>query len=128
MATTLTESKHDADFIVSEAPGYISREQVIVTVAAATTLLSGTVLGKLTATGKYVPYDNAGDDGSDVAAGVLRSALVNDGDAPADFDGVAMVRTCELRRAGLVWADGLVDNDKAAAYADLEPRGVTMRD
>jgi hypothetical protein len=36
---------------------------------------SGTVLGKVTATGKYGPYDNAASDGREVAAGLLFSSV-----------------------------------------------------
>jgi hypothetical protein len=126
--STLTEGKHDADFIVSEAPATGSRQQVIVTVAANTTLKSGTVLSRLTATGKYVPYDNSGSDGSESAYGALYAALVNDTGAPVDMDGVVMNWSCELRKNGLEWAAGLVDADKEAAYKDLAARGVKILD
>lgn len=36
---------------------------------------SGAVVGKLTATGLYVPYDNAASDGQQVAVGILFSAV-----------------------------------------------------
>ncbi len=125
---TLTEGKRDADFIVSESTGYASRQQVTVTVPANTTLKSGHVLARLTATGKYVPYDNAGSDGSESAYGALRSALTNDTGAPVDMDGVVMNWSCELREGGLDWASGLVDADKTAAYKDLAARGVKILD
>jgi len=127
--TALTEGQHCGEFIRSEAEGKLSRETVTVTVAAATIQQAGTVLGKLTATGKYVPYDNAGGDGSDVAAGVLYDNVDNSaGLAPADFDAVVLVRDCEIRKGSLVWADGLVDADKDAAYVDLAVEHVIARD
>lgn len=43
---TLTESKHPGEFLISEAPGYRSREEV--TVASGANLVPGTVLGKNT--------------------------------------------------------------------------------
>lgn len=36
---------------------------------------SGTVLGKVTATGKYGPYNDAASDGTQVAAGLLFSSV-----------------------------------------------------
>jgi len=44
--TTLTESRHAGEFIISEGPGWISREAV--TVNAGESLAAGTVLGKIT--------------------------------------------------------------------------------
>lgn len=38
-------------------------------------IASGTVLGKVTATGLYGPYDNAATDGREVAAGHLLASL-----------------------------------------------------
>ena len=40
---------------------------------------SGIVLGKVTATGLYGPYDNAASDGRQTAAGILFSSLPVDG-------------------------------------------------
>lgn len=40
---------------------------------------SGIVLGKVTATGVYGPYDPAGSDGREVAAGLLFGSLTVDG-------------------------------------------------
>lgn len=125
--STKTEGKHTGEFLISESPGHISRDQATVTVAAATTLEPGTVLGKLTATGKYVPYDNVGSDGSEAAAGVLYGALTNDDVAPADLQGVVINFGAEVRAADLVWASGLVDADKTAGLADLAAFGVKAR-
>jgi hypothetical protein len=124
-----TERQHTGEFILSEANGHRSRENVTVTVPTATRLQAGYVLAKLTATGKYVPYDNSGGDGSESAAGVLYAELDNtDGVAPVDFDAVAVVRDAEVRKGDLQWADGLVDADETAAYVDLAALGVIARD
>jgi hypothetical protein len=125
--STITEGQHAAEFIVSEANGFRSRDEVTLTVAAETTLVPGLVLGKLTATGKYVPYDNAGGDGSDVAAGILYAGIENPGEAPADYQVTVVNRDAEVRLADLQWASGLVDADKTAAYADLLALGIKVR-
>jgi len=127
--SALTEGQHTGEYILSEAEGFLSRENVTVTIPTATKLGAGLVLGKLTATGKYVPYDNAGGDGSDVAAAVLYDNLDNSaGVAPLDVVAVVHIRDCEVRKGSLVWASGLVDADKTAAYADLAVEHVIARD
>lgn len=74
--TVLTETIHQGEWLVSEANGKRSRSTVVVTVSGATKWLSGTVLGRVTATGKYVKYDEAGtDDGRRVAAAILWNEL-----------------------------------------------------
>jgi hypothetical protein len=125
--STKTEGQHTGEFLVSESPGKISRDQVTVTVAAATTLAPGTVLARLSATGKYVPYDNSGSDGSETAYGVLYDELVNAAGAPADLVGVVINFGAEVRIADLQWASGLVDADKDAAYVDFLARGIKAR-
>jgi len=122
-----TEGLHNAEFLISESPGYISRDEVTVTVPASTTLRAGTVLAKLSADGKYVEYDNAGSDGSEVAAGVLLAELSNDDVAPADMTGVVINWGAEVRKSSLSWKSGLSDGDKSAAYADLAARGIKAR-
>ena len=69
--TVLTETIHQGEWLVSEGNGKISRDEVTVTVSGATKWLSGTVLGKITASGKYIKYDNGASDGSQAAAGIL---------------------------------------------------------
>lgn len=125
--STKTEGRHAAEFLISESPGYISRDEVTVTVADATTLKAGMVLGRLAATGKYVPYDNAGSDGSESAYGVLHEAITNPGEAPADFTATVINWGAEVRASSLEWASGLVDADKTAAAVDLATRGVKVR-
>jgi hypothetical protein len=126
---SLTERQNTGEFILSESPGKISRDNVTVTVPAATRLEPGHVVAQLSATGKYVEYDNAGTDGSEEAAGVLYGELDNTaGVAPADFDGVIVNWGAEVKKADLKWKSGLVSGDKTAAYADLAGRGVKARD
>jgi hypothetical protein len=124
----LTEGKYTGEFLLAESPGHISRDNVVVTVPAATTLKPGTVLAQLSASGKYTEYDNAGSDGSEEAAGILYSELKNESGAPVDMKGVVINWGAEVRKPDLSWKTGLVDNDKTAAYADLAGRGVKARD
>jgi hypothetical protein len=124
----LTEDKRPGAFILAEAPNTISRDTVTVTVAATTTLSPGQVLGKITATGKFVPYDNGAtpaSDGSQNAAGILYGELVNADSSPADMDGVIVNWTAEVRKADLVWGTGM---DEDAGLADLAALGIKGRD
>jgi hypothetical protein len=120
----LTEGKNTGEFILAEAPGTISRDTVTVTVPAATTLAPGTVLGQISSSGKYVPYDNAESDGRETAAGILYGELVNAGGAPADKEGVIVDFCAEVRSADLEWEDGV---DEDAGLAHLAALGIKAR-
>lgn len=126
---SLSESQYPGEFLLSEGERTISRETVTVTVAAATRLQPGHVLGKLSATGKYVEYDNAGTDGSESAAAILYTEADNrSGGAPADFTCAIVARLAEVRKADLKWFSGVADGDKTAAYTDLAAANIIARD
>jgi hypothetical protein len=116
MPTITSSTTRPAEFVLSEASGQRSRENIIVT-QTGVALKSGTVISRLTADGKYVPYDNVGTDGSEVAAGILYSPL---NAATGDVKAVAFVRDCEVIRAALVG----INTD---AIADLKAVGVIVR-
>lgn len=122
---SLTELIHTAAFILAESPGTISRDTVTVTVPANTTYVPGTVLGQLSGSGKYVPYDDSNSDGSETAAGILYGALVNDTNAPDDYVGVIINFGAEVRSADLTWGNGV---DETGGTADLAALGVKVRD
>ena len=104
------------DFVLSEANGFLSRDEVTVT-QAGTAIKSGTVMSKLAADGKWVPYDNVGTDGSEVVAGILYRALPA---ATGDVQAVMFVRDCEVLRASLTGLD-------ANGEADLAAKGIIVR-
>lgn len=114
---TKTEALRTGEFIISEANGTRSREPVSIAAAAAA-LVAGTVLGKITASGEYVAYSNAANDGSEVAAGILYAAV---GDSAADQPAVAIVRDAEVASNRLTGLDTAARNDLAAL-------GVIVRD
>ena len=93
-------------FLLSEAPGTLSREEV--TILSGETLTAGTVLGKISASGKYVAYDDGATDGSEVAAAILTA----DVDASAgDQLATVIARLAEVDENKLVGADanGIAD-------------------
>ena len=116
MTTILTQVPRVEEFVLSEANGFLSREEVTVTLGSSA-LKSGTVMSQLTATGKWVPYDDSGTDGTETASGILYTALpAGSGDVKA----VMFVRQCEVTRAALT---GL----NANAVADLAAKGIIVR-
>lgn len=113
----------DMGFLMSEAPGRISREQGVLA-AQATRTLGGTVLGLVTATGKYVPLAPAANDGSQNAAAILgiqRKA------STGDLRCALVARQCEVAAALLIWPSGITDVQKKAAEAQLALKTILVR-
>lgn len=67
----LTQGFQPYEFLLSEASGNRSRDAVVATTTNGVPLPSGTVLGKVTATGKFVKYLDTNVDGSQAAAAIL---------------------------------------------------------
>lgn len=117
----LTEKTHTGGFLMSEAAGKRSRENV--TLASGQDLYPGAVLGKITATGKYAEYNNAASDGTQVAAGILYGR----GDASAaDLAVTLIARHAEVNGHELLWG-----SQSGAAFtagvADLLAIGIIVR-
>lgn len=127
---SLTERQHAGEFILAEFDPQVTREKVTLTVAAATRLQAGHVLAVLSATGKYVEYDNAGSDGSESAAAILYDEIDNtDGGSPADFEAVVLRRgPAAIRKGDLKWNSGVDASGKTAAYTDLAALFIIARD
>lgn len=110
------------NFIVREANGYRSREEIILQQNATDGLLPEGLVLMTVVVGtetKYVPFDGVGD-----ASGILYQMRdVTQGDTSA----VAIVRDCEVQRAMLVFAGAATDAEKEAAYASLAAAHVVMR-
>lgn len=116
--------KFDGDFVITEANGTMSREQVLLFRGAR--LEPGTVLGKITASGLYAPLNIAAADGSQNAAAVLRDGR----DALTGADtrrAVVMARSCDLNGNKLVWPAGITVTQRKAAEAQLGATAVLVR-
>jgi hypothetical protein len=119
---TLTEGKHEGEFIgeLAMSPGY---HIDAITVLSGQNLSACTVLGKITASGKFVAYDNAGtDDGRRTVAGILVPAA----DATTgDLTSRALLRgPATVNKNDLVWAAGIDATEQAAAIAQLLTLGI----
>ena len=124
----LTEGSRAAQFLVSEANGWRSRDAAIVTVPASTTFAAGTVLGRQTSGGKYVRHDTDGtDDGRRVAVAVLVAPATNDTLSAVDVDAAVIVRSAEVTAADLTYEDGANDAAKVIANTAMAAVGIIAR-
>lgn len=118
-----------ACYLVSEANGTRSRD--VVTLAQGHNCQPGTVLSKVTVTGKYVPVDptnGTGEgetpDGSHIAVAVLFAAVdATAGDKPA----VITARDAEVEAAALIWPAAITPTQKTAALGQLAAVGIVAR-
>ncbi|NOR64557.1 MAG: head decoration protein [Candidatus Scalindua sp.] len=118
----LTEGQHAGEFIVSEANGSRSRDKI--TVLMGEVLVAGAVLGKVTASGKYIARVAAAVDGSEVAAAILFDAV----DATAaDVDVVTLIRDAEVNGGEIAWEAAIAGPDLVSGIAELATVGVVVR-
>lgn len=84
----------------------------------------GTVLGAVTASGKYTNLDDTASDGSEDAAGVAASVA-----APSGADGKVVVvkRHAVVKKSGLLWPSTADATEQAAAIVQLEALGIMVR-
>jgi hypothetical protein len=114
--TMYTEGLHTAEFLLDDEDSY-SREQVTLAAAAAD-LAPGTLLGKITASGKYAPYVNTNSDGTETAVAILYAHAP---DLAVDQKVTIVARQAEVASYALVGLD-------APARVDLAAVGIIVRD
>lgn len=118
---TLTEGKHEGEFIGELAMG-IGYHADQITLLSGQNLVAGAVLGRVTASGKYVAFNNINADGSQTVAGIL----VPDANATAgDVTTRALVRgPAIINKNDLTWAAGVDAGEQAAAITALLALGI----
>ncbi|MCF1744219.1 head decoration protein [Paradevosia shaoguanensis] len=121
------QGPRDLDFVLSEASGTRSYETVTIK-AGAGKLKPGTVLGKITTGGKYIPSPDAevvGSEGAETAVAVLGYGT----DATTDDTlAVVMKRDGEVKKPMLVFAASVnTDNKVAAKLAQLAAANIHAR-
>lgn len=121
-----TEGRRDAQYLISEAAGNRSREQVTVTVPDAG-YEAGTILGKITATGKYVRHAAGATDGSEAEAGILYANLTNGTGGPVDMPATITARDTEVRASDLTYEVGADGAQETASKAALAALGIIAR-
>ncbi|MCP3943232.1 MAG: head decoration protein [Desulfobacteraceae bacterium] len=85
--------------------------------------VSGTVVGIVTASGKYVQLDSAASDGSQTAAAILYGDL----DASAEDEPGVFMNHGEAIDHYLTWPEGISDSQKAAAIAQLKTVNIYVK-
>lgn len=125
MSLIATETARLSNLVKHEEGGqnYTSRDEV--TILSGETVNVGSVLGKVTATGKYVLSDADAANGSQVASAVC---LQNLGTVGADTACIVIVRDAVLNREALVWDAANDAAEILAAEAELKAAGVLVRD
>ena len=121
--TPITEAWHTAGFLVSEANGHRSREAVVLITGQ--NLQAGTVLGRITASGKLTAFDPGSALGPQTAMGILYSAV----DATAADRPVTIIaRDAEVNLSELVWGVAVTTTpQKTAALVSLATIGIIGR-
>ena len=118
--TTRIEGARTGDLILKEAPQRFSREEV--TIAAGADLRPGSVLGQITASGKYVFYSPAATDGSQTPIAVLATYARA---ASADVRATVISREAKLLQTALVFhPDVKTVAQRQAAIAALGARRI----
>ena len=111
MPGIITETPRDLGFLLSEGPRTLSRETVVIA-SGAGKLNAGTVLGKITASGKYIPSPAAqvaGKEGAETAVAVLGYEV----DATStDVQTVVIANDAEVKRPMLVFDTSVNDATK----------------
>jgi len=122
MTTVFHEHPRSGDFLLSEANGSYSRENELL--AQGQTLDAGTVLGKITATGKFTQLAPAATDGSKDPAGILIArADAEDGDLAV----VVLSRAAEVKADALIWPDPITTAQQTTAITKLAALGIVLR-
>jgi len=111
-----------SDVLFFEEERDYSRQEV--TVILGQNIKTGTVLGKITTSGKYKILAPTAADGSQTAIAVA----LYDVDATAgDTAGVVLKRLGAVKDAGLIYPTGITAAQKTTAINDLESAGILVR-
>ena len=105
------ESMHAGEFLLSEGAGNISREAI--NVAAGAALEPGQVLGLVTLTSEFAPYQPTAEDGTENAIAILYGPL-SESELPRR--GRAIVRLAEVSEAHLTGLDPAAEKALATHF------------
>jgi hypothetical protein len=119
--TSLTEGNHAGEFLLSEATGNRSRENVIL--VSGQDLPAGTVVGKITASGKYAVVSQGASDGTQTAVGVLYD---NVDASAADTECVIIARDAEVIEDELLFGNES-PAELVTAKTELAAVGIIVR-
>lgn len=109
--TIKLESMHAGEFLLSEGAGNISREAI--NVAAGAALEPGQILGLISVSGEFAPYQPTAEDGTENAIAILYGPL---GQSDVVRRGRAVVRLAEVSEAHLTGLDPAAEKALAAHF------------
>ncbi|OKP74841.1 head decoration protein [Pseudomonas fluorescens] len=109
--TIKLESMHAGEFLLSEGAGNISREAI--NIAAGAALEPGQILGLITVSGEFAPYQPTAEDGTENAIAILYGPL---GQSDVVRRGRAVVRLAEVSEAHLTGLDPAAEKALAAHF------------
>lgn len=109
--TIQREPVHAGEFLLSEAPGTISREAI--NVIAGPALEPGQILGLVTATSEFAPYNPTAEDGTENPLAILYGPL---GESDVVRRGRAVVRLAEVSEAHLTGLDPAAERALASHF------------
>lgn len=118
----LNETSHANEALVAELPGEMSRD--VVTILADEVLPAQQVLGKITASGKFVALNPGAADGSEVAAAILYAAVDATG---ADKLAVVHYKDAVFNAGEVVWTTGMTGPQITTATGQLKAAGIILR-
>ncbi|MGV1823262.1 head decoration protein [Agrobacterium vitis] len=119
--TVLTEKLGPGSCIIQEGDHFYSRDVVVVAPGVGVTYPANTVLGKITASGKYAIYNPANSDGSQTVAAILIYPVTGEDEA------TVLRRHCQVKAPILNWFSGATDNQKTAGITALAALGIIAR-
>jgi hypothetical protein len=126
MVTTAVfyEGRHAGEFILSEANFHRSRDNIVVA-SGSGVIAAGTVLGRVTATGKYTVAKKAASDGS---AGFAAVCYANIDATAADVPVTGLTRDFEAAGQRLVYdASFTLAQDFATLATQAAALGIIIR-
>lgn len=129
MDTVLNSPSFTSDWLKYEAENYFSRETGILA-SGAGVVKDGTVMAKVTASGKWVPAATGTSDGSQTALGVLIDPTRNGVDATsADKPIIVLTKHAIVSHAGLTYGATITNASlRAAANSQLLAVGIRVRE
>ena len=113
----------ESDIVKSEADSRFSRDED--TLASGSGIVQiGTVLGKVTASGKFKPLAPGASDGTQIAAAVI---LQRSDASASDQTIVNLKRHAQVVLQMLKWPAGITAAQQTAALSQLETLGIVAR-
>lgn len=113
----------DSDVVKDEGKNRFSRDTDTLA-SGSGTVMTGTVLGKVEASGKFKPLNVGAADGTQVAAAVI---LQHADATSVDVSVVNLKRRAQVVLQMLIWPAGITDAQKSTALEQLAALGIIAR-